>query len=147
MYVQIAFNWATLERSISFRGENRSPGRVRLEVSQSASATREPEEHPVRVKRHKIQTVARVRRRPSQKDRTYQQFTTERPAFASDDLLQEPTESQSTVRATPLVQERGFLTNLLVSMAPFCSRSLILAYVLQFMGAVKFELKLDRSKL
>jgi cell division protease FtsH len=56
---------------------------------------------------------------PSQKDRTYQQFTTERPTFASDDLLKELTESQSTVRATPLVRERGLLTNILVSMAPF----------------------------
>jgi cell division protease FtsH len=56
---------------------------------------------------------------PSQKDSTYQQFTTERPTFASDNLLQELTESQSTVRATPLVQERGFLTNILVPMAPF----------------------------
>jgi cell division protease FtsH len=55
---------------------------------------------------------------PAQPDRTYQQFTTERPTFASDDLLTELTNGGATVRATPLVQQRGFLTNLLVSFAP-----------------------------
>ena len=52
------------------------------------------------------------------KQGTYQKFTTERPTFAADDLLSELTSNAATVRATPLVQERGFLTNLLVSMAP-----------------------------
>jgi cell division protease FtsH len=55
---------------------------------------------------------------PGEKDRSYQQFTTERPTFASDDLLRELTDGGATVRATPLVQQRGFLTNLLVSLAP-----------------------------
>jgi cell division protease FtsH len=55
---------------------------------------------------------------PGRQDRTYQQFTTERPTFASDDLLTELTGGKTTVRATPLVQQRGFLTNLLVSLAP-----------------------------
>jgi cell division protease FtsH len=55
---------------------------------------------------------------PGESDRTYQQFTTERPTFASDDLLSELTQGGATVRATPLVQQRGFLTNLLVSLAP-----------------------------
>lgn len=56
---------------------------------------------------------------PGQKDRTYQQFTTERPTFAIDDLLTELSASQATVRATPLVQQRGVLANLLISIAPF----------------------------
>ena len=55
---------------------------------------------------------------PGQQDRTYQQFTTERPTFASDDLLTELTAGGASVRATPLVQQRGFLTNLLISFAP-----------------------------
>ncbi len=55
---------------------------------------------------------------PGQQGQTYQQFTTERPTFAADDLLSELEASAATVRATPLVQERGFLTNLVVSMAP-----------------------------
>ena len=55
---------------------------------------------------------------PGQQDRTYQQFTTERPTFASDDLLAELTGGGSVVRATPLVAHRGVLTNLLISFAP-----------------------------
>ena len=55
---------------------------------------------------------------PGQQDRTYQQFTTERPTFASDNLLAELTDGGAVVRATPLVQQRGILTNLLMSFAP-----------------------------
>jgi cell division protease FtsH len=56
---------------------------------------------------------------PGQSERTYKQFTTERPTFAVDDLLSELSASQATVRATPLVQQRGVITNLLISIAPF----------------------------
>jgi cell division protease FtsH len=55
---------------------------------------------------------------PQHQNRSYQQFTTERPTFAGDDLLAELTQGGATVRATPLVQQRGFLTNLIVSFAP-----------------------------
>jgi cell division protease FtsH len=55
---------------------------------------------------------------PGGKDRTYRQFTTERPTFAKDDLLAELGASEAAVRATPVVQQRGFLTNLLMSLAP-----------------------------
>jgi cell division protease FtsH len=55
---------------------------------------------------------------PGEQDRTYQQFTSERPTFATDDLLAELTDGGAAVRATPLVQQRGFLTNLLISFAP-----------------------------
>jgi cell division protease FtsH len=55
---------------------------------------------------------------PDQKDRTYDKFTTERPTFATDDLLTELTAGGATVRAKPLVQERGILTNLLFSIGP-----------------------------
>jgi cell division protease FtsH len=55
---------------------------------------------------------------PEQKDETYQQFSTERPTFATDDLLAELTDGGATVRATPLAVPRGFLTNLLISFAP-----------------------------
>ena len=53
-----------------------------------------------------------------QQERAYQQFTTERPTFASDDLLSELSNGGAIVRATPLVQHRGVLTNLLMSFAP-----------------------------
>jgi cell division protease FtsH len=55
---------------------------------------------------------------PEQQDKTYQRFRTERPTFAADDLLRELTASGTVVRAKPLAQERGFLFNLLASMAP-----------------------------
>jgi cell division protease FtsH len=55
---------------------------------------------------------------PKQQGRTYQQFKTERPTFAADDLLTELAASVATVRATPIVQERGFITNLLFSIGP-----------------------------
>jgi cell division protease FtsH len=55
---------------------------------------------------------------PGRHDRTYQQFTTERPTFASDDLLAELTQGATTVRATALIEQRGLLTNLLISVAP-----------------------------
>jgi cell division protease FtsH len=55
---------------------------------------------------------------PGKQDRTYHQFTTERPTFANDDLLAELTSGGATVRATSLVQQRGFLTNLLISFGP-----------------------------
>jgi cell division protease FtsH len=54
-----------------------------------------------------------------QPGRTYEKFTTERPTFAADDLLGELTTSKAIVRATPLVQERGVFTNLIMSLAPF----------------------------
>ena len=62
--------------------------------------------------------------------RTYQKFTTERPTFAADDLLSELAASHATVRATPLVEQRGPLWNLLISMAPFLL--MILFYVWLF---------------
>jgi cell division protease FtsH len=55
---------------------------------------------------------------PDHQDRRYQQFTTERPTFAKDDLLAELTSTSATVRAKPIVQQRGFLMNILVSVAP-----------------------------
>jgi cell division protease FtsH len=66
----------------------------------------------------------------SAQTRTYQKFTTERPTFAADDLLAELVASHATVRATPIVQQRGVLWNLLISMAPFLL--LILFYVWMF---------------
>jgi cell division protease FtsH len=51
-------------------------------------------------------------------DETYERFTTERPTFAQDDLLAELEERGATVRATPVVEQRGTLANLLFSFAP-----------------------------
>jgi cell division protease FtsH len=69
---------------------------------------------------------------PDDAQETYQQFTTERPTFAADDLLAELAAGNAVVRATPLVQQRGVLTNLLMSFAPFLL--LIAFYVWMFRG-------------
>ncbi|MFF0374041.1 ATP-dependent zinc metalloprotease FtsH [Actinoplanes missouriensis] len=52
------------------------------------------------------------------KGETYTKFTTERPTFAADDLLAALERSGATVRATPVVQQRGTLLNLLISFGP-----------------------------
>ncbi|MCX4965111.1 ATP-dependent zinc metalloprotease FtsH [Streptomyces sp. NBC_00654] len=52
------------------------------------------------------------------KDDKYTKFTTQRPAFADDDLWAELTEDDVTVTAEPVVQQRSFLANLLISLAP-----------------------------
>jgi cell division protease FtsH len=49
---------------------------------------------------------------------TYKRFSTERPVFAQDDLMGRLEKSKAVVRATPLVAERGPLTNLLISFGP-----------------------------
>ncbi|MCX5393453.1 ATP-dependent zinc metalloprotease FtsH [Streptomyces sp. NBC_00094] len=48
----------------------------------------------------------------------YTKFTTQRPAFADDDLWAQLTKQNVTVTAEPVVQERSFLSNLLISLAP-----------------------------
>ncbi|MEU9995142.1 ATP-dependent zinc metalloprotease FtsH [Streptomyces sp. NPDC050848] len=48
----------------------------------------------------------------------YSKFVTQRPAFADDKLWSELTSKGVTVTAEPVVQERSFLANLLISLAP-----------------------------
>ncbi|MBP2585002.1 cell division protease FtsH [Streptomyces sp. PvR006] len=48
----------------------------------------------------------------------YSKFVTQRPAFADDNLWGELTAKGVTVTAEPVVQERSFLANLLISLAP-----------------------------
>ncbi|MEU0739471.1 ATP-dependent zinc metalloprotease FtsH [Streptomyces sp. NPDC006134] len=51
-------------------------------------------------------------------DGTYTKFQTQRPAFADDRLWEDLTRHDVTVTAEPVVQQRGFLANLLISLAP-----------------------------
>ncbi|UKA69083.1 ATP-dependent zinc metalloprotease FtsH (plasmid) [Arthrobacter sp. FW306-05-C] len=67
---------------------------------------------------------------PGSDGRNYSQFTTERPLFADDNLLSALEQNNVTVRATPLVEERGVLTNLLISVAPIAL--LVLFYLWLF---------------
>ncbi|MGA4839343.1 ATP-dependent zinc metalloprotease FtsH [Streptomyces sp. G45] len=48
----------------------------------------------------------------------YTKFTTQRPAFADDKLWEDLTKNKVTVTAEPVVRERSFLANLLISLAP-----------------------------
>jgi cell division protease FtsH len=55
---------------------------------------------------------------PGVRGETYERFTTERPTFARDNLLANLERRGATVRATPVVAQRGALANLLYSFAP-----------------------------
>ncbi|MFJ9739753.1 ATP-dependent zinc metalloprotease FtsH [Streptomyces sp. NPDC101166] len=48
----------------------------------------------------------------------YTRFRTQRPAFADDDLWQNLDRRDVTVTARPVVQQRGLLSNLLISLVP-----------------------------
>jgi len=48
----------------------------------------------------------------------YKTFTTERPTFAQDDLLSALTRGDTVVRATPVVEQRGMLSNFLLAFGP-----------------------------
>ncbi|MFD7050287.1 ATP-dependent zinc metalloprotease FtsH [Streptomyces mirabilis] len=48
----------------------------------------------------------------------YTKFKTQRPSFADDKLWQNLEKHQVTVTASPVVQQRSFLSNLLISLAP-----------------------------
>ncbi|MEU8224125.1 ATP-dependent zinc metalloprotease FtsH [Kribbella sp. NPDC048915] len=56
---------------------------------------------------------------PGKSGQTYTKFTTERPTFADDNLYAELQKGGATVRATPVVAQRGVLWNLLISLGPF----------------------------
>ena len=56
---------------------------------------------------------------PGNSEQTYTNFTTQRPVFANDNLYGELTKNGVTVQATPVTAQRGVLSNLLISFAPF----------------------------
>ncbi|MEZ0068599.1 cell division protease FtsH [Streptacidiphilus sp. MAP12-20] len=55
---------------------------------------------------------------PDDGSKTYTQFTTQRPVFAEDPLWTTLTQQNVKVDAEPVVKERSFLANLLISLAP-----------------------------
>ncbi|MGX1272610.1 ATP-dependent zinc metalloprotease FtsH [Streptomyces phaeoluteigriseus] len=65
-----------------------------------------------------IQGQLRKERDNPQGDGSYTKFRTERPTFADDRLWDELTEHDVTVTAEPVVRQRSFLANLLISLAP-----------------------------
>ncbi|MFE7774760.1 ATP-dependent zinc metalloprotease FtsH [Streptomyces sp. NPDC057445] len=64
----------------------------------------------------------------------YTRFTTQRPAFAGDDLWQELTRKGVTVTAEPVVPQRSLLVNLLISLAPILLLVLLWVFVARRMG-------------
>lgn len=73
---------------------------------------------------------------PGADGQSYTQFVTARPTFANDDLLSVLEANKVTVRATPLVQERGVLLNLLYSVAPVALLVLFYLWLLRRQGGM-----------
>ncbi|MET9437419.1 ATP-dependent zinc metalloprotease FtsH [Streptomyces sp. NPDC006551] len=65
----------------------------------------------------------------------YTQFTTQRPAFADDSLWDELTRQKVTVTAEPVVRERSFLANLLISLAPMLLLVLLWVFIARRMSS------------
>ncbi|MGW0536147.1 ATP-dependent zinc metalloprotease FtsH [Streptomyces sp. NPDC003032] len=65
----------------------------------------------------------------------YTKFTTQRPAFADDKLWDDLTEHKVTVTAEPVVQERSFLSNLLISLAPMLLLVVLWIFIARRMSA------------
>ncbi|MFJ9683005.1 ATP-dependent zinc metalloprotease FtsH [Streptomyces sp. NPDC101194] len=67
-------------------------------------------------------------------DRTYTKFVTQRPAFADDNLWAELVKDDVTVTAEPVVQQRSFLANLLISLAPMLLLVLLWVFIARRMA-------------
>ncbi|RCV49157.1 ATP-dependent zinc metalloprotease FtsH [Marinitenerispora sediminis] len=63
-------------------------------------------------------TLKRAQQTPGEKGRTYTRFTTQRPSFADDRIYQEMVKHDVVVRATPVAQQRGFVSNLFWALLP-----------------------------
>lgn len=68
-------------------------------------------------------------------DGDYTKFTTQRPAFADDDLWAQLTKQNVVVTAEPVVQERSFLANLLISLAPMLLLVLLWVFIARRMSS------------
>ncbi|MFF1967771.1 ATP-dependent zinc metalloprotease FtsH [Streptomyces sp. NPDC058232] len=67
-------------------------------------------------------------------DRKYTKFVTQRPAFADDNLWAELIKDDVTVTAEPVVQQRSFLANLLISLAPILLLVLLWVFIARRMS-------------
>ncbi|MFF9570941.1 ATP-dependent zinc metalloprotease FtsH [Streptomyces sp. NPDC014685] len=67
-------------------------------------------------------------------DEKYTKFVTQRPAFADDDLWAELVKDDVTVTAEPVVQQRSFLANLLISLAPMLLLVLLWVFIARRMA-------------
>jgi cell division protease FtsH len=67
-------------------------------------------------------------------DEKYTKFETQRPAFADDNLWAELVKDDVTVTAEPVVQQRSFLANLLISLAPMLLLVLLWVFIARRMS-------------
>ncbi|MFF3616393.1 ATP-dependent zinc metalloprotease FtsH [Streptomyces sp. NPDC002580] len=68
-------------------------------------------------------------------DGKYTKFKTQRPAFADDKLWENLEKNDVTVTASPVVQERSFLVNLLISLAPMVLLVVLWIFIARRMGS------------
>ncbi|MFI6146370.1 ATP-dependent zinc metalloprotease FtsH [Streptomyces sp. NPDC051109] len=65
----------------------------------------------------------------------YTKFVTQRPAFADDDLWANLSKHNVVVTASPVVVQRSFLANLLISLAPMLLLVLLWVFIARRMGS------------
>ncbi|WP_251055115.1 ATP-dependent zinc metalloprotease FtsH [Streptomyces sp. ISL-66] len=65
----------------------------------------------------------------------YTKFVSQRPAFADDDLWANLTKQNVVVTASPVVEQRSFLANLLISLAPMLLLVLLWVFIARRMSA------------
>ncbi|WP_327309237.1 ATP-dependent zinc metalloprotease FtsH [Streptomyces sp. NBC_01298] len=65
----------------------------------------------------------------------YKKFVSQRPAFADDDLWANLTKQNVVVTASPVVEQRSFLANLLISLAPMLLLVLLWVVIARRMGS------------
>ena len=68
-------------------------------------------------------------------DGKYTKFKTQRPEFADDQLWEQLTKNNVTVTAEPVVQQRSFLVNLLISLAPMLLLVVLWVFIARRMSA------------
>ncbi|MEU9135462.1 ATP-dependent zinc metalloprotease FtsH [Streptomyces sp. NPDC048404] len=68
-------------------------------------------------------------------DGKYTKFKTQRPVFADDKLWDDLQKHDVTVTASPVVQERSFLFNLLISLAPMILLVVLWIFIARRMGS------------
>ncbi|MEU9416336.1 ATP-dependent zinc metalloprotease FtsH [Streptomyces sp. NPDC051000] len=68
-------------------------------------------------------------------DGDYTKFVTQRPAFADDQLWSNLTTKGVTVTASPVVEQRSFLANLLISLAPILLLVVLWMFIARRMGS------------
>ncbi len=79
--------------------------------------------------------LKKEREKPGDAKGNYTKFLTQRPAFADDKLWDDLTKHGVTVTAEPVVQERSFLSNLLISLAPMLLLVVLWIFIARRMSA------------